>query len=202
MKENSTHLALLVDRSGSMEAIRADAEGGLKSLLADQRALDGELTIDLFQFDTVYEKVEDIDGWTLRPRGATALLDSMGRSITEVGEGLAARDEDERPEKVIFVIVTDGYENSSVEWTRERVAELVKRQTDEWAWEFVFTAANMDAVDEGTSLGIRNNMNHSHTGVGAQSAYATMGQSITAYRSGLTTNMSVPEHAPEDVPEE
>lgn len=198
MKDNSTHLAILVDRSGSMGAIREDAEGGLKTMIAEQRALPGDLTIDLFQFDTAYEKVEDIDAWTLQPRGMTALLDAMGRSITSVGEDLAARDEDERPSKVIFCIVTDGLENSSVEWTRERVSELVKRQTDEWAWEFVFTAANQDAIKEGGNLGVRNSMNYAATGAGAQSAYATMGQSISNYRTGVTESVEVPEDAPEN----
>jgi hypothetical protein len=197
MKDNSTHLALLVDRSGSMSRIQEDAQGGLKALLAEQRALPGELTIELFQFDTEYEKVDDIDGWTLQPRGMTALLDSMGKAITEVGEGLAARPEEDRPSKVVFVIVTDGLENSSREWTREKVFECVQRQTDEWAWQFVFTAANQDAVAEGSKLGVRNNMNHSHTGQGVHSAYASMSSSIGAYRGGATENVAVPEHAPE-----
>jgi len=198
MKDNSTHLAILVDRSGSMMAIRADAEGGLKTMLAEQRALDGHLTIDLFQFDTEYEKVEDIDAWTLQPRGATALLDAMGRSITQVGESLAARDEDERPEKVIFCIVTDGEENSSREWTLDEVSALVKRQTDEWKWEFVFTAANQDAIRSGGNLGVRNSMNYAATGAGAQSAYATMSASIGNYRTGMTESVEVPEDAPEN----
>ena len=198
MKKDSTHLALLVDRSGSMSAIREDAEGGLKQLIADQRALPGELTIELFQFDTEYEKVDDVDAWTLVPRGMTALLDAMGKSITEVGEGLAARHEDDRPEKVIFVIVTDGLENSSREWTREKVFESVKRQTDEYGWQFVFSAANQDAVAEGSSLGVRSNMNYAATGAGTQSAYATMSSSIGAFRGGDTADVSVPENAPEE----
>jgi len=197
MKDNSTHLAILVDRSGSMAAIQEDAQGGLKTLITEQRALPGELTIELFQFDDKYEKVDDIDGWTLQPRGTTALLDSMGKAITEVGEGLAARPEEERPGKVVFVVVTDGLENASREWTREKVFEHVSRQTDEWAWQFVFTAANQDAVAEGSKLGVRNNMNHSHTGAGVHSAYASMSASIGSYRGGHTEDVAVPEHAPE-----
>jgi hypothetical protein len=197
MKDNSTHLAILVDRSGSMSAIREDAEGGLKTLITEQRELPGELTIELFQFDTKYEKVDDIDGWTLQPRGMTALLDSMGKAIAEVGEGLAARPEEERPSKVIFVVVTDGLENASREWTREKVFEHVKRQSDEWAWQFVFSAANQDAVASGSSLGIRNNMNYQHTGAGTRSAYSSMSASIGSFRGGATENVAVPEHAPE-----
>jgi hypothetical protein len=197
MKDNSTHLALLVDRSGSMSSIREDAQGGLKTLIAEQRALPGELTIELFQFDTEYEKIDDIDGWTLQPRGMTALLDSMGKAITQVGEGLAARPEEDRPSKVIFVIVTDGLENSSSEWTREKVFEHVQRQTDEWAWQFVFSAANQDAVAVGSKLGVRNNMNYQHTGAGTRSAYASMSASIGSFRGGETENVAVPEHASE-----
>lgn len=198
VNDNSTHLALLVDRSGSMARIKDDAEGGLKSLVAEQRALPGELTIDLFQFDDAYEKVTDVDAWTLQPRGMTALLDAMGKSITEVGEGLAARDEADRPAKVVFVIVTDGMENASQEWTREKVFDLVKQQTDEWGWEFVFTAANQDAVAEGARMGVNNSMNYTATGQGTKSAYTTMSASIGAYRSGMAQSVDVPEDAPEE----
>jgi hypothetical protein len=198
VNDNSTHLALLVDRSGSMAQIKDDAEGGLKNLVAEQRALPGELTIDLFQFDTEYEKVDDVDAWTLQPRGMTALLDAMGKSITEVGESLAARDEADRPGKVVFVIVTDGMENSSQEWKREQVFDLVKQQTDQWGWEFVFTAANQDAVAEGARLGVNNSMNYRATGQGTQSAYSTMSASIGDYRTGQTVGVDVPEDAPEE----
>jgi Mg-chelatase subunit ChlD len=197
MKDTSTHLAIVVDRSGSMAAIREDAEGGLKTFIDEQRALPGELSIELFQFDTHYEKVDDIDAWRLVPRGATALLDALGKAIAEVGEGLAARPEEERPAKVVFLVVTDGLENSSQEWTREKVFESVKRQTDDYAWEFVFTAANQDAIAEGAKLGMANSMNHTATGAGVQSAYATMSQSVGAYRGGQTSGVEVPEDAPE-----
>lgn len=198
MKKDSTHLALVVDRSGSMIAIAEDAEGGLKRFIAEQRAVPGELTIEMFQFDTQYEKVTDIDTWTLVPRGMTALLDAIGKAIVEVGEGLAARPEEERPAKVIFMIVTDGLENSSREWTRKQVFDAITRQRDEWKWEFVFAAANQDAIAEGASMGIASNMNYTPSAAGTHALYATASASVSDYRTGNTQKVEVPENAPEE----
>jgi hypothetical protein len=88
------------------------------------------------------------------PRGGTPLYDSMARLITELGEDLAAKPEDERPSKVIVVVTTDGEENSSREWTHERLQELIKRQQDEWNWEFLFLSSEPKAVDAAIAMGI------------------------------------------------
>lgn len=158
-----TLIAVLVDRSGSMTACREDMQGGINTFIAEQAKQPGSAEVALAQFDSHYELVWPVQPiaeagtYELIPRGSTALLDAMGRFITEIGEQLAARAEDARPGKVVVLIVTDGMENASREWTRAQVKELVTQQQNQWGWEFVFLGANMDAVGEAASFGITRN---------------------------------------------
>ena len=197
--QSYTHISVLVDRSGSMETIRDDAEGGLRSFLQDQFDLGGKLTVSVFQFDTEYGEVArmasggPLTGWSLKPRGATALLDSLGRAITATGEDLAALPEDERPGHVYFAIVTDGMENASREWKRDAVFEAIRRQAEQYSWTFVYTAANQDAIGEAAALGIDHAMNYQATAAGTRASYAAMSQSISAARSG--SSFEVPTNA-------
>jgi hypothetical protein len=192
-----TYLGIVADRSGSMVSILEDAQGGLKTLIEEQRKLPGKLTVNLFQFDDQFEEIPEdkIDAWTLVPRGMTALLDAIGKSMTMVGERLAAMPEDERPDKVVFAIVTDGKENASREWGRDKVSALTTQQQDQYGWQMIFTAANIDAHAEAGALGIRNSMNFAATGDNTRDAYVAMSAAVGDYRKGLTTRTAVPDHA-------
>jgi hypothetical protein len=154
-----TLIAVLLDRSGSMEAVKSDTEGGFNAFVDAQRAEPGDASVTLAQFDTDYEVVyanrplADVPRLTLQPRGGTALYDALGRLITDVGVELATQPEQERPGTVIVVVLTDGHENSSREWTHAAVTAAIKRQETDYAWDFIFLGANMDAVAVGTSLG-------------------------------------------------
>jgi hypothetical protein len=155
-----TAMALLVDRSGSMGTIRGDAEGAINAFLDDQKKEPGRATVRLSQFDDQYEEVykdtdiQDVPKFTLNPRGMTALNDSWARLMNDFGASLAALPEDERPGHVIFVVVTDGLENASREYRREAVAKMVKHQQENYNWEFVFLAANQDAVQTGGTYNV------------------------------------------------
>lgn len=155
-----TLIGILVDRSGSMQSCRTDMEGGIRSLLAEQAKADNPIEVTLAQFDTTYDivypptPIKVAPTYVLQPRGGTALLDGMGRFITETGEALAKKKDKNRPGKVLIVIVTDGEENSSNEWTRKAVKDLITQQRGIYNWEFVFLGANMDAVAEADSFGI------------------------------------------------
>jgi hypothetical protein len=154
-----TLIAVLLDRSGSMESIKSDTEGGFNAFVQEQAKQPGEATVTLAQFDTEYEVVyanraiADVGPLQLQPRGGTALYDAVGRLITDVGAELAARPEAERPGHVIVVVLTDGHENSSREWTGQAVSAVIKRQESEYSWDFVFLGANMDAVAVGQQMG-------------------------------------------------
>ncbi|MGK2881894.1 MAG: VWA domain-containing protein [Mycobacterium sp.] len=192
---NRTLVAVLLDRSGSMSAVTDDAEGGFATFIAAQRAQPGDIAVTLAQFDTVYEvvysnrPVADVPALRLVPRGGTALYDGIGRLVTDIGGQLSATEEAQRPGKVIVVVVTDGHENSSREWTHAAVTAAIKRQEQTYAWEFLFLGANMDAVAIGSSLGIAADRsitwNTSSAGVaGAFDAAAELTSRINAAPAG------------------
>jgi hypothetical protein len=160
MRQDLTDLTVVLDRSGSMHACRSDAEGGLNSFIARQKELPGECTFTLVQFDTVYEFVHKaiplrtVPHCHLEPRGNTALLDAVGRAIVETGERLRTLPEADRPGLVVFVIITDGQENSSREYTKARVREMIEHQQNVYKWQFTYLGANQDAFAEAGSMGI------------------------------------------------
>lgn len=152
-------IAALLDRSGSMQGIAADMRGGFDSFIARERAQPGTTLVTLAQFDDRYEvayenlPIDQVGPLTLEPRGRTALLDAIGRFVTDVGSALAALPEDQRPGDVTVVVLTDGHENASHEWSMEAVRALIAQQEGQYSWDFVFLGANMDAVDVGVALG-------------------------------------------------
>lgn len=160
MRTDLTDITFVVDRSGSMQSIREDAEGGVNSFIREQQEQPGEANLTLVQFDTRYDfvfrgiPIQTAHPYVLKPRGSTALLDAVGRAIIETGDRLRAMDESQRPGLVVFVIVTDGQENSSREFSREKIREMIEHQQNVYNWKFTFLAANQDAFAEGRQLGI------------------------------------------------
>jgi len=160
MRVDLTDVTLIVDRSGSMSRIRKDAEGGINSFLESQKAVPGELLVTLVQFDNKYEvvcqaiPVAKVPVYELQPRGATALLDAVGRCIDDTGVRLSAMPESERPGLVTIVIVTDGQENSSRQYTSRRVAEMIEHQQSAYQWKFVFLSSDLDAIEDAEDLSI------------------------------------------------
>jgi hypothetical protein len=160
MRQDLTDITVVMDRSGSMEACRTDAEGGLNQFVSDQKKQGGEALFTLVQFDTEYEfvhkgvPVRDVPRLTLVPRGSTALYDALGRAIVETGERLTAMPEADRPGLVVFVILTDGLNNASREYTRAKVKEMVEHQQTAYKWQFTYLGANQDAFVEAKGLGI------------------------------------------------
>lgn len=191
---NYTHLLMVLDRSGSMQSIVNDANGGVERLLKEQSEQPGKIVVDIVTFDTLidwpYEGVApgDVKGPLIVPRGGTALNDAIGVGVVKLGEYLEALPEDKRPGTVIVAIVTDGEENSSREYTHAMVKELVTQQTEQYGWQFVYLAANVDAFATGGSYGIAkgSTMNVAASGIGTQNAYASMSNKM----SGLRTNAS------------
>lgn len=172
-----THLLVIVDRSGSMAPVAADMIGGINEFFSAQAKLDGKCLVDYAQFDTVYEEVftdtpvADAKA-VLTPRGGTALLDAVGKAATDLGQKLADKAEGARPGTVMVIVVTDGYENSSREWTADSVKALIKKQEDKYNWQFTFLGANMDAVAVGASFGFNPNtsLTYDTHNIGAASA--------------------------------
>jgi hypothetical protein len=164
----------------------------LDTFFKDQAKEEGVALVDYVQFDNTVEtvftdrevsKAEAV----LQPRGGTALLDAVGKSVVELGEKLAGKDEDKRPGLVQVVVVTDGFENASQEWTASKVRDLIKQQTDKYGWDFVFLGANMDAQQVGASFGFDPNksLTYDTHNTGAMSA------SLSGYTSNTRSNVRV-----------
>ena len=188
MKSNYTHVSVLLDRSGSMESIKNDTIGGFNNFIGEQKKVEGEMTITLCQFDHEYEnlynfidiqEVVPLTDRTFIPRGSTALLDSVAKIIIDTGKKLAEMSEEQRPERVMIVIITDGMENASVEQTRASVAAMVKHQEDNYQWQFVYIGANQDGFTEASKMGMH--------GV----SYTATGQGVSALYSAVTSNVTM-----------
>ncbi|NIL78165.1 MULTISPECIES: VWA domain-containing protein [Rhodococcus] len=172
-------VAAVLDRSGSMQSIADDTRGGFDSFIAKELAQEGDTVVTLAQFDDRYEVVyssrpiADVPPLVLEPRGTTALYDAIGRLVTEVGAELSALPEDQRPGSVTVLVMTDGHENASREWTNTAVRALIEQQERDYQWDFVFLGSNIDAVDVGTDLGFApdKSMTYVSTTVGVTAAF-------------------------------
>jgi hypothetical protein len=193
-----THLAIVADRSGSMNGIHTDMNGAIRQLLAEQAKLPGAVIVDITTFDTTVEfpfvgvRPDDVKVDVIVPRGSTALNDALGMSIVRLGERLAALDEDDRPGKVIFVVVTDGMENASREYSDAQVKALVTEQTEKWGWEFLYLAANVDAFATGRGYGFGHaqTISFAADSDGTQSVVAAASGYVTRSRSGLVADFT------------
>ncbi|NLI60633.1 MAG: VWA domain-containing protein [Clostridiales bacterium] len=193
MKKGLTELVFILDKSGSMAGLETDTIGGYNAMLKKQQDVEGECRITTVLFDNNYELLHDrIDIRAVRPitekeysvGGTTALLDAMGRTIHKIINVQKNTDEAYRAEKVMVVIITDGYENSSREYSAEKVRSLVQQQKDKYGWEFIFLAANIDAVETARHFGISRDraQNYHADSDGIELNFRVMGETITAYR--------------------
>jgi len=161
MRNDLTEIVVVMDRSGSMASCRNDAVGGLNSFIETQKKLIGDANFTLIQFDGKYEIVLDsvpiqkVGKCDLVPRGSTALLDAIGVAINTTGERLAKMSEKDRPGLVVIVIITDGEENSSKEFTSAQIKQMIDTQTNVYKWQFTYLGANQDAFQVGNGIGIQ-----------------------------------------------
>jgi hypothetical protein len=187
--QNLTLIAFLLDRSGSMQSIKSDVVGGFDAFLTEQRSGDGECRVTLAQFDNEYEvvyhalPVGDAPPLELNPRNSTALLDSMGKLITDTAAEITALGEDDKPGSVIVAIMTDGMENSSREWSRPAIKSLVEQQTNEFGWQFLYLGADQDAVEVGKDLGVRAEQAVTYGRGKSREAMAAMSGNVRGYRN-------------------
>lgn len=163
MNKKSTELVFILDRSGSMSGLESDTIGGFNSMLARQKDVEGKCYITTVLFDNEYELLHDrIEIQAVRPisdkeyfvGGSTALLDAVGRTINKIGNVQRNTAADYRADNVLFVIITDGQENSSREYSMRRIKEMIERQKSKYDWEFIFLGANIDAVETAGRFGI------------------------------------------------
>jgi len=195
MKNDSTYISVVLDRSGSMQPTRDDTIGGFNAFLEEQKNAEGEAFFTLAQFDHEYDlqydgvdikEVAPLDSSTYVPRGSTSLHDAIGQTINSVGAKLSSIKEIDRPERVIFVIITDGLENTSKEFTGKQIKEMIEHQQQKYNWDFVYLGANQDAIAVGESMGMKrgNTMTYEENCEGTQFALKSISDNMKAYRQG------------------
>ena len=181
---NHTEIIFIIDKSGSMHNLTDDTIGGFNGFIESQKAIDGKATLTTVLFDSTWKILHDgIDIHEVKPMtttdyvagGMTAMLDAIGEIINRVQD---RHDElgKEKPEEVLFVITTDGEENSSRKYNKSQIEKMIKHQTNGHGWKFMFLGANMDAVKEAESIGISRDYatNYAYTSKGVDNVYATM----------------------------
>ena len=163
MKKNLTEVVFILDRSGSMSGLESDTIGGFNSMITKQKKEEGEAYITTVLFDDKIETLHDrIEIGRVEPmndsqyftRGCTALLDAIGKTVNHISDIHRYAREEDRPEKTIFIITTDGLENSSREFTYDKIKKLLTKKQEKDGWEFLFLGANIDAIEVAGKMGI------------------------------------------------
>ena len=194
MKKNLTEIVFILDRSGSMAGLEKATIGGFNAMIEKQKAEEGEAYISTVLFDNESVVIHDripldrIPKLTEKEyyvRGCTALLDAVGGAIHHIGNVHKYAREEDRPEKTLFVITTDGMENASRRYTYEKVKEMITRQREKYGWEFLFLGANIDAAREAARFGISEDRaaNYHADHQGTEVIYEAVSETVSNFRA-------------------
>lgn len=204
MKNGYSDITVVLDRSGSMACLVDEVIGAFNTFVDEQQQVAGQASFSLVQFDDRYEvyldavdlaKVGRLDRTTYVPRGMTALYDAVGRAIVATGTRLAALDEAERPDKVVFLIQTDDMENASREFDAATLQAMIRHQQDKYAWVFVFLGANIDAGSVAEEIGIARDkaLQYANNADGTRAAFAAVSDNLAGFRRGDRQHMAYAE---------
>lgn len=193
MRKGLTEIVFILDRSGSMSGLEADTIGGFNSMMEQQKKEKGEAYVSTVLFDNQCEVLHDrvpinnVSKLTEKDyyvRGCTALLDAVGGAVRHIGNVHKYAREEDRPEKTLFVITTDGMENASVAYGYEKVKRMIERQQKKYGWEFIFIGANIDAVETAGNFGIpkKRAVDYVHDSVGTTNVFASINKAVRAAR--------------------
>jgi len=196
MNQDYTHITVILDRTGSMESIRDDVIGGFNAFLHEQKQQAGKATLTLVQFDTQdpYEvvhhwreikEVPELNKKTYVPRASTPLYDAIGRGINDLEASIDKLPESDRPSQVMLVIITDGQENSSKEFTKARVTQMITEKQKEHDWQFVFLSADLAAMGEARDIGFADSASllFEKSDRGSAKAFHSLSKQTIEYRS-------------------
>lgn len=201
MKKNVTEVVFILDKSGSMSGHETDTIGGYNSMLNKQRKAEGEAFVTTVLFNHQYELLHDrinvrgISSITERDYevgGTTALLDAIGFSIQKIGNVQKYTSEEERADKVLFVITTDGMENASREFSPDQIKKMIKHQKEKYGWDFIFLGANIDAISTAAQFGIEEDfaVDYHADNIGTKLNYEMVSEAVVKLRSGKNIDRS------------
>ena len=195
MKDNFIHVCFVIDESGSMGGTEADVIGGFKKVIDEQKAVkDGTCSVSYFKFASGVEKVyigkdvnevEYLDG-KYRPGGLTALFDGVGTAIDEIGKWIDNMSESEKPEKNLIVVMTDGGENNSKEYSASKVKEMIKHQEDKYNWSFIYMGSDLKDAHDANSLGFGTKLYASKADY--SNNYSTINEVLCCYRTSIDSS--------------
>ncbi|MDD5945930.1 MAG: VWA domain-containing protein [Clostridia bacterium] len=204
-----TEIVFILDRSGSMAGMEKDTIGGFNSMLKKQKETEGGAFVSTVLFDNTaqvihdrlpLEKVPPLTNKDYYVRGSTALLDAVGGAIHHIGIIHKYAEKENRPDKTLFVIMTDGMENSSRYYSYERVRSMIDRQKKKYGWEFLFIGANIDAVSEAERFGIDADFaaDYHCDSAGTKVSYETVSEAVCMVRQGCSVSKSWKDRIDED----
>ena len=194
MKKKLTEIVFILDRSGSMAGLEDDTIGGFNAMIEKQKQKQGDAYVSTILFDNDCEVVHDrVDIQKVPPmtrkeyyvRGCTALLDAVGKAIHHIGNVHKYAREEDRPEKTLFIITTDGMENASREYSYDRVRKMIEHEKEKYGWEFLFLGANIDAAREAARFGISEDRaaNYHADCEGTAVVYEAMNEAVCSVRA-------------------
>ena len=195
MKNEITELVFILDKSGSMAGLEKDTIGGFNALVEKQRKLQGDVRVTTVLFNQSYELLHDrISLKGISPLteddyavgGTTALLDAIGSTVQKIANAQKRTMEEERADKVMFVITTDGMENASCEYNYKKINEMIAMQKQKFNWEFIFLGANIDAVATARQFGVEEEfaVEYHADPEGTQLNYQVLSEAVTSFRTG------------------
>lgn len=203
MKQTKTDLTILVDISGSMSSISKGMEKTLNDFITEQKALPGECNVTLIKFDDKYDVVYErlplaqVAAISIEPRGGTALLDALGKTINTLEQRLLKGTDEDTPDVVSVVVITDGLEQDSREYTAPAIKKLLDEKTNAQGWKFVYFGTNQDAIATATKFGFQagNTISYATSAAGLQGTSFAMGSKMSAYRTGKDHSFSAVERS-------
>jgi len=195
MKNNKTELVFILDKSGSMSGLESDTIGGFNSMLKKQQKEEGDAIVTTVLFDNNYQVLHDrIDINAVNPisekeyfvEGSTALLDAVGKTINKVVNVQRNSTDDYHADKVLFVIITDGMENASKEYSYKKISKMIETEKSKYGWEFIFLGANIDAEKAAADIGIDQDkaVNYHSDSMGTEFSYAAVEMAVDGIRKG------------------
>jgi len=203
MKKGLTEIVTIIDKSGSMSSLQSRTIEGYNEFLNEQKQLDGDANFSLvlfsspgkeeIVFDSVdIQEISELTTENYRPGGATALYDCIGKTIKALKKRIKNLDKDERPEKVLFVIITDGEENSSRTFGKDEVFKMINKREEKNDWSFIYLGANQDAFGEGSKMGVKRGktLDYAATDAGMNFAYANISNYTSSFRKSRSVKAS------------